>query len=162
MLIRISSNHSSFNTISQYHNIIKQIQSSLPHNTNSIKMQFLKLSALVLPLLAGVMAAPAPEAAAAPAPWREEAAPGQETYPEPPQGAPSAPIAARSVDKRGFGCPFNAYECSDHVSHLSKHYRECGLTRYTVPRSWRWTFGRLLWWPMVSWSPVSGPCQMAT
>ena len=86
-------------------------------------MHFLKLSALVLPLLAGVMAAPAPapEPAAAPQPYREEAAPGQEEYPtEPPKGAE---LPTRSMDKRGFGCPFNAYECSDHVSRLSDSFK---------------------------------------
>ncbi|KAH6698264.1 hypothetical protein DL95DRAFT_468165 [Leptodontidium sp. 2 PMI_412] len=80
-------------------------------------MQFFQITALVLPLLVGVMAAPAPEANALPAPWREEAAPGQEEFP----AAPVAPsgIAARSeMAKRGFGCPFNAYECSDHCRGL--------------------------------------------
>jgi hypothetical protein len=76
-------------------------------------MQFLKLSALALALLAGVMAIPAPEPEAAPAPYREEAAPGQQDYPsEPPKGAK----LPRSVEKRGFGCPGNPYACSDHVS----------------------------------------------
>jgi hypothetical protein len=70
-------------------------------------MQFLKLSALALALVASALAvpSPAPEAAAAPQPYREEPAPGQETYPPAPPTGAALPV--RSVDKRGFGCPGN-------------------------------------------------------
>ena len=83
-------------------------------------MQFLKISALILPVLAGmnVMAAPAPapEPAALPQPWREEAAPGQETYAVPTTVPTLEPLATRDIEKRGFGCPGNPYACSEHVS----------------------------------------------
>jgi hypothetical protein len=82
-------------------------------------MQFLKISALLLPVLAGmnVMAAPAPapEPAALPQPWREEAAPGQETYAVPTTVPTLQPLAVRDIEKRSFGCPGNPYACSEHV-----------------------------------------------
>lgn len=82
-------------------------------------MQFLEISAFLLPVLAGmnVMAAPAPapEPAALPQPWREEAAPGQETYSVPTTVPTLQPLASRDIEKRGFGCPGNPYACSEHV-----------------------------------------------
>jgi hypothetical protein len=87
-------------------------------------MQFLKLSALILPVLAGmnVLAAPAPapEPAALPQHWHEEAAPGQETYAVPSTVPTLQPLASRDIEKRGFGCPGNPYECSEHVSNSRK------------------------------------------
>jgi hypothetical protein len=82
-------------------------------------MQFFKISALLLPVLAGMNVvaapAPAPEPAALPQPWHEEAAPGQETYPAPTTVPTLQPLASRDIGKRGFGCPGNPYECSEHV-----------------------------------------------
>lgn len=82
-------------------------------------MQFFKLTTLILLALAGinVMAAPtpAPEPAAVPQPWIEEAAPGQETYAVPTTIPTFQPLASRDIEKRGFGCPGNPYECSEHV-----------------------------------------------
>jgi hypothetical protein len=60
--------------------------------------------------------APAPEPAALPQPWREEAAPGQETYPVPTTVPSLQPLATRDIEKRGFGCPGNPYQCDEHVS----------------------------------------------
>lgn len=83
-------------------------------------MQFFKLTSLILPALVSlsVMAAPAPapEPVAVPQPWIEEAAPGQETYDTPTTVPTLQPLASRDIEKRGFGCPGNPYECSEHVS----------------------------------------------
>ena len=75
-------------------------------------MQF-KLATVIaiLPLFTSVLAAPAPEAAPVPAPYKEEAAPGQQEYPSEPTGL----VARGDMQKRGFGCPGNPYACSDHV-----------------------------------------------
>ncbi|PMD22743.1 hypothetical protein NA56DRAFT_644363 [Hyaloscypha hepaticicola] len=85
-------------------------------------MQFFKISALLLPVLAGMNVvaapAPAPEPAALPQPWHEEAAPGQETYPAPTTVPTLQPLASRDIGKRGFGCPGNPYECSEHCRSL--------------------------------------------
>lgn len=73
-------------------------------------MHFTKVSILLIALLtSGIMAAPAPEAEAAPAGYSEEPAPGQEIYPEEPPHA---------LAKRGFGCPGNPYQCNEHVRQL--------------------------------------------
>lgn len=84
-------------------------------STSSVKMQFAKLSTLLFTLLAsGVMAAPAPEGeAAVTPPYREEAAPGEVTTYPPYPGPTEYPHA---LAKRGFGCPYNRYQCSEHVS----------------------------------------------
>ncbi len=89
-------------------------------------MQFLKVSILFLTVLASmnVMAAPAPapEPATLPQPWREEAAPGHETYSVPTTAPTPQPLDSRDVEKRGFGFPGNPYACSEHVSVRSPNF----------------------------------------
>ncbi|GIJ88923.1 hypothetical protein Asppvi_007851 [Aspergillus pseudoviridinutans] len=71
-------------------------------------MQFSKISAVILTVLAaGVTAAPFAEADTAPA-VREEAAPGQPEWPE----------EHPAISKRGFGCPGDRYQCSEHCRSL--------------------------------------------
>jgi hypothetical protein len=71
-------------------------------------MQFSKISAVILTVLAaGVTAAPFSEADTAPA-VREEAAPGQPDWPD----------EHPAISKRGFGCPGDRYQCSEHVCYI--------------------------------------------
>lgn len=63
-------------------------------------MHFTKVSTILFTIFAaGIMAAPTEGV-------REEAAPGQEVYPD---------ETPASLTKRGFGCPGDAYQCSEHV-----------------------------------------------
>jgi hypothetical protein len=77
-------------------------------------MHFSKISAIILTVLAaGGAAAPYAEADSETVQAvREEVAPGQPEYPE----------EHPAVSKRGFGCPFNRYQCNDHVCYIMALY----------------------------------------